>query len=475
MRGVLVDDHHAVAGLRDDVIVVQLRARRAERRVKRLRVDGRGVRARVGRRRLVQEARRAALRRSPRLQGAAGEARQSQFPGCDRRHRDRATDGACALRAAMSPRPPAPVRGARCIAPRQRLLQRADDEAAHEAGIAEAHFGLGGMHVHVHLARIEFDEQRERGMPVAGQIIHVGAAHGAVQQLVAHRPAVDEEILLRARWRDARSAGPRSPCRRTPSRSASTRSALSRNSAPIACAQPRGEAFGGVRRRGGVQSKPERLSPASANRTCGFAIASRRTTSATACASARGLLRNLRRAGVAEKRSRTSTRVPNGCGRGRDGVLAPLIDANAMRLRARPRGRETMSRRGDRADGGQRLAAKAERRDAREVAVRNLRGRVAIDGKREIGGVHARAVVDDADELAAAVLDGDVDAARAGIERVLDEFLDRGRGALDHLAGGDAVDENGIETANGHGRGLRESGQDCTWTLCAAAADHKPA
>ena len=76
---------------------------------------------------------------------------------------------------------------------------------------------------------------------------------------------------------------------------------------------------------------------------------------------------------------------------------------------------------------------------------------MALDRQREIGGVHAGAVVGDADQPAAAVLDGDVDAARAGVERVLDKLLHGGRRALDHLAGGDAVDENGIEAADGHG------------------------
>ena len=65
--------------------------------------------------------------------------------------------------------------------------------------------------------------------------------------------------------------------------------------------------------------------------------------------------------------------------------------------------------------------------------------------------VHAAAVVDDANEAPAAVFDRDVDARRAGVERVLDELLDGGRRPLDHLARGDAIDENGIETANGHG------------------------
>ena len=63
------------------------------------------------------------------------------------------------------------------------------------AGIAEAHLGLGGMHVDVDLARIERDEQRHDRMPVARQVVGIGAAHHADQELVAHRPAVDEQIL----------------------------------------------------------------------------------------------------------------------------------------------------------------------------------------------------------------------------------------------------------------------------------------
>jgi hypothetical protein len=31
--------------------------------------------------------------------------------------------------------------------------------------------------------------------------------------------------------------------------------------------------------------------------------------------------------------------------------------------------------------------------------------------------------------------------ARARVDRILDQFLERGCGALDHLAGGDAVDQ----------------------------------
>ena len=49
--------------------------------------------------------------------------------------------------------------------------------------------------------------------------------------------------------------------------------------------------------------------------------------------------------------------------------------------------------------------------------------------------------------------DRHLDRARPGVERVLDQFLDRRRRPLDHLARGDAVDDERIETANRHGGG----------------------
>lgn len=51
----------------------------------------------------------------------------------------------------------------------------------------------------------------------------------------------------------------------------------------------------------------------------------------------------------------------------------------------------------------------------------------------------AVAVVGDLDELEAAVLDGDGDGGRAGVDAVLDELLHRRGRPLDHLPRGDAV------------------------------------
>jgi len=66
---------------------------------------------------------------------------------------------------------------------------------------------------------------------------------------------------------------------------------------------------------------------------------------------------------------------------------------------------------------------------------------VAVDRKRQILLGHAAAVVGDADPPPAAAVGEDVDPAGAGIDRVLDQFLDHARGTFDHLAGSDAVDE----------------------------------
>ena len=76
---------------------------------------------------------------------------------------------------------------------------------------------------------------------------------------------------------------------------------------------------------------------------------------------------------------------------------------------------------------------------------------MAFDREREVFRGHAAAVVGDADPAPAAAVGEDVDPARAGIDGVLDEFLDHARRTLDHLAGGDAVDDLLWQLADGHG------------------------
>src|SRR5207302_11149165 len=79
-----------------------------------------------------------------------------------------------------------------------------------------------------------------------------------------------------------------------------------------------------------------------------------------------------------------------------------------------------------------------------------LRGAVALDRERELVRGHAGAVVADRDQRLAALAQPDLDAGRAGIDRILDQFLDGRRRALDDLAGGDAVDDDGRQLADRH-------------------------
>ncbi len=103
-----------------------------------------------------------------------------------------------------------------------------------------------------------------------------------------------------------------------------------------------------------------------------------------------------------------------------------------------------------RGDGGQRLAAEAEARHLHDVGDRgDLARRVAFEGQRQLAERDAVAVVLDDQAGEAAVAHGDRDAARAGVQRVLAEFLDDGRRPFDHLAGGDAVDGGVVEHADG--------------------------
>ena len=113
-----------------------------------------------------------------------------------------------------------------------------------------------------------------------------------------------------------------------------------------------------------------------------------------------------------------------------------------------------------RPDGRQRLAPKSQRVDCGQIAVRQFGRGVPLHRQFEIGGVHAVAVVGDADQLSPAGLDRHLDPPRACIESVFNEFL-HGRGRpLDDFAGGDSVNQNWIEATNGHERSIAENQAD---------------
>ena len=94
-------------------------------------------------------------------------------------------------------------------------------------------------------------------------------------------------------------------------------------------------------------------------------------------------------------------------------------------------------------DRRQRLAAEAEARDPVDRAVGQLRGRVALERQGHVGGRHAAAVVDHLDEVDAAAGQPDRDRPRARVQSIFDQFLQGAGRPLDHLAGGDAINQFG--------------------------------
>src|SRR6185312_1436372 len=134
-------------------------------------------------------------------------------------------------------------------------------------------------------------------------------------------------------------------------------------------------------------------------------------------------------------------------------LAAVHLDAERGLGLALARGEREARHRGHR---GQRLAAEAHAGDVFQIIeAADLAGGMRGHRQRQLVGRDAATVIAHADQPRTACLDVHLDARGAGVEAVLDQFLDHGRRALDHLAGGDLVDELGGQRADdGHPRTL---------------------
>jgi hypothetical protein len=78
----------------------------------------------------------------------------------------------------------------------ERVAQGADDQPAHQGALAKPHLGLGRMNIDVDLGGRPVEKQCHDRVAIPRQHVLIGPAHRADEQSVAHRPAVDDEILI---------------------------------------------------------------------------------------------------------------------------------------------------------------------------------------------------------------------------------------------------------------------------------------
>ncbi|CAB3623672.1 hypothetical protein LMG26845_00001 [Achromobacter insuavis] len=141
--------------------------------------------------------------------------------------------------------------------------------------------------------------------------------------------------------------------------------------------------------------------------------------------------------------------VHGGARRARGGgdLHAAGLDLPGMLAVARARDDGHLRHRGDR---GQRLAAEAHGRDRFQlVQVADLAGGVARQRQRQFFRWNAAAVVGHGDAADAAALQAHFDRAPAGVDGVLEDFLEHRGGSLDHFARGDLADQQVGQRKNG--------------------------
>ena len=449
VRGVLIDDDDARLRLCDDVILVHLRAGGAQwhARGRALGLGGRLGPCAV-----------AALHvgETGGLRGVAGGA------GLRRRaiHLIDARAAEVGTRLGLERAQRAGGHGGRCAVPgaSQRMTQARHDQSAHGAGIAKAHLGFRRVDVDVDQCALAVDKERRHRVPVAAEHVEISRAQGPEQHPVAHRAAIDEEVLRHRRAAriggQARAAGHVEPV--------PLGIDMHRIVGEIAAydpAQPRVErmkqiAGFGIRAKGQATLAAARyIAQGKTDLRLGHRqtlddVANRLRLGAVGAhefqARGRGeeqIAQRDDRAAIQRGRAQIARLAA------RHGDFRALVPCRARRDRQPP----------DCAQRRQRLAAKAEAVDIQQVGAAGLGCRVPGQRKRQIDGRHAAAVIRDADQRLAAIRDLDGDAPRACVDGILDQLLDCRCGPLDHFAGSDTVDRRLVKLAN-YGHGLADMG-----------------
>ena len=333
------------------------------------------------------------------------------------------------------------------------MAQGADDQPPDQPGIAEADLRLGGMDIDIDLAGRAVEKQRDDRVAILRQHVLIGAAHRPDEQLVPHRPAIDDEVLVA---RDAAIEGRQADLARQAKALPFGRD-RHRILGEIAPEQRRQPRLARRRRRQTQQDPLIIASDRESDPRAGHCQPPHRIDRLVALAA--GRLEEF------EARRRREEQVahldPRAAGMGSRHwrVLDPALDGDlpgALGLLGSMGWPRDDAQPADRADRRQGFAAKSEHPDLEEVVIRQFRGAVTLDGQRQLVAAHALAVIGDGDQRLAAFPQRDVDARRAGIDRILDEFLDRRRRPLDDLAGGDTVNNDTRQLADRHRPILRQ-------------------
>jgi hypothetical protein len=95
----------------------------------------------------------------------------------------------------------------------------------------------------------------------------------------------------------------------------------------------------------------------------------------------------------------------------------------------------------DAGDRRQRFPPKSQGADLLQIVAGEFGGGVPLQRQRHVGRPHAAAVVDHFDAVDPAAAKRDLNPSRAGVDRVLDQLLQRAGRSFHHFTGGDPVDQ----------------------------------
>ncbi|VVE59435.1 hypothetical protein PTE30175_05467 [Pandoraea terrae] len=314
--------------------------------------------------------------------------------------------------------------------PGERPLHAVKHELVNAARIAETDFDLRRMDVDVDQLRRQIEVDDVGRVAFAMQHVFIRRPHGVREQFVANEPSVHEEELLvgaaTAGGRQADEPGKPQLCR------AFVEYQMRVGEIAAEHARDPGRGF----RRVPVFDGPVVVQ----DREADFGPCEGTAADDVHAVAELGLfgLQELAPRGRIEIQVPYVDRGADGTGGGRDrpGIAVDRGGVRGVRMTAR------QGELGDRGDGRERFAAKAEREHRFELfETADLAGGVTRERKRQLFGRHAAAVVGDGDAAYTAFFELDLEGARAGVERVLEQFLDDGRGPFHDFPGRDLADQ----------------------------------